>query len=325
MIKIQLTDERSILDYHYNNLTKKNGRKANVITKLEKYRRKYKVGSKTYSFYDFLLNKTQKDSAGFSILTAKPHELSNFITVVESKYHNVLNKKRKKELNLIFYYDDYDRWNAYELAKKINVQVCPYCNRLYTFTVGSDLRKGTRFEYDHFYLKSSYPYLALSFFNLVPSCHVCNSNLRGHQEFNIDDNIHPYIEGFSDNIVFTIEPQKITFLNGNHSAYKIKFKKAKSSSWSIKKSKAALRNIKVFRLRELYNMHQDYVDEIIQKSIVYNPTYIASLFQKYQGTLFQTIDDTRRFALGNYTLEDHYQRRPLAKITTDIARELAII
>lgn len=33
-----------------------------------------------------------------------------------------------------------------------------------------------KFQFNHFYDKGTYPYLALSFYNLIPSCSTCNSS-----------------------------------------------------------------------------------------------------------------------------------------------------
>lgn len=44
-------------------------------------------------------------------------------------------------------------------AQRISVTTCPYCNRSYIFTSN---KSGTRPQYDHYFPKSKYPYLALS-------------------------------------------------------------------------------------------------------------------------------------------------------------------
>lgn len=341
MIKINLHNSNQILNFHYNNLTVKKGGQWNIVDYLND--RKLKViGNLNQvaltNMYDFLIAKVNKDVNGFSILTASPKEIENFKINFELTYGNLLNNIYKVRTNPngrdilyrddllnIFYYKSYDKWKAYELAKKINVNVCPYCNRSYTFVLGNDFKKGTRFEYDHFYDKVTYPYLALSFYNLVPSCHICNSNLKGSDKFEIDKNFHPYIEGFGNNLLFTIKPKNVNFINGNNSAYRVKFKKGELSNWDNSKLKSAFRNIITFRINELYNMHKDYINEIIQKSIVYNDDHIKDLFAKYNGTLFRSEDDVRRMVLGNYISEDEYSKRPLSKLTADISRELGLI
>ncbi|HCB2207539.1 TPA: hypothetical protein ACJIXP_004941 [Escherichia coli] len=58
------------------------------------------------------------------------------------------------------------------------------------------------FDLDHFYLKSRYPFLSLSFYNLVPCCGLCNSRYRSTKDFDINSHINPYFESFDDNYIF---------------------------------------------------------------------------------------------------------------------------
>lgn len=60
--------------------------------------------------------------------------------------------------------------------------------------------KVVRHHLDHFYPKSKYPFFAVSFYNLVPSCYECNSGLKG------DDiiTINPYIDDFDSLAIFDI-------------------------------------------------------------------------------------------------------------------------
>lgn len=48
------------------------------------------------------------------------------------------------------------------------------------------------FDIDHFYSKKQYPYLALSFYNHIPSCRSCNQGFKGDTEFTFATHIHPY-------------------------------------------------------------------------------------------------------------------------------------
>ncbi|KAA6326871.1 hypothetical protein EZS27_024078 [termite gut metagenome] len=79
---------------------------------------------------------------------------------------------------------------SYEVAKLIGVNTCVYCNRQYIFTVDSENNHITRPEFDHYLPKSEYPFFALSLYNLIPSCHICNSNCKGTIE--LDKNLNPY-------------------------------------------------------------------------------------------------------------------------------------
>ena len=95
-------------------------------------------------------------------------------------YKNFTTKKKKE-------------YDAYDLAKNLDIPTCPYCNRTYTKTVITKNReKIIRPEFDHWFPKNQYPLLALSFYNLIPSCHICNSNVKGETEFKLDSHFHPY-------------------------------------------------------------------------------------------------------------------------------------
>lgn len=58
-------------------------------------------------------------------------------------------------------------------VRGLNLRVCPYCGRAYIYAVeenGSVVKP----QIDHFLPKSKYPYLALSYFNLILVCQTCN-------------------------------------------------------------------------------------------------------------------------------------------------------
>ena len=61
-------------------------------------------------------------------------------------YNSVINNKPYKK-------DVHSYW----LMKKLNIRVCPYCNRSYTFTINKNNKK-IRPEFDHFYPKDTYPF-----------------------------------------------------------------------------------------------------------------------------------------------------------------------
>ena len=123
-----------------------------------------------------------------------------------------INKNKIKEVSEIFDYYTFSKfhstkYNAYDLLEKLNINVCPYCNRQYTNTIKPTSEKGgTRATLDHFLLKSNYPYLALSFWNLVPSCYSCNSQLRTSREIGL----HPYLKGFEQVLHFYTDITDIT-------------------------------------------------------------------------------------------------------------------
>lgn len=62
--------------------------------------------------------------------------------------------------------------------ERVGIEVCPYCGRNYIFSVAKRTKTNpnTRVkpQIDHFLPKTDYPYLALNYYNLIPSCTLCN-------------------------------------------------------------------------------------------------------------------------------------------------------
>ena len=223
----------------------------------------------------------------------------------------------KELLNDIFKYKEYSKRNiTVEILRRMNVEVCPYCNRQYIFTIGSGK---VRPQLDHFYPKSQYPYLALSLYNMIPSCGICNM-AKSSLNTVYEPVLYPYDEEFGYSNRFGIKIKD----NANY----VKVLQGVSSEFTIILSKVEDTNEKVIRnqmeklhLDELYNQHIDYVMNIIKSRYIntaerINEIYIRfpNIFHSYQEvkTALHTID-TRKEAWG---------KRPLTKLTYDIERQL---
>ncbi|AZF47911.1 HNH endonuclease [Pseudomonas sp. R2-7-07] len=88
---------------------------------------------------------------------------------------------------------DSKSWNAYKLCMTSKYTMCPYCQQSLAVTIYKDKKsKSLRPTLDHFYPKHKYPYLALSLYNLIPSCHPCNSSLKSTANFYEKEHLHPY-------------------------------------------------------------------------------------------------------------------------------------
>jgi 5-methylcytosine-specific restriction endonuclease McrA len=198
----------------------------------------------------------------------------------------------------------------YWLMSKLDIKTCPYCNRHYTFTINKKATK-CRPQFDHFYPKSKYQYLALSFYNLIPSCSTCN-HTKGKQLITIN----PYIKGFADDYKFELQ-NKENILSGTLDKRKIKIGFKRPNTKEINK------NIEIFGLEPLYNQHIDYVQEIIDKAQAYNSSYYNALVNSYTG-LGKQPAEIDRFIWGNYLDATEHIKRPLSKLTKDILEQLGI-
>lgn len=79
------------------------------------------------------------------------------------------------------------------------VKVCPYCNADSVYVLEVDERDKTyKSAFDHFYPKSRYPFLGLSLYNLIPSCHRCNSTFKQDRYAEALETYHPYVDDLDD-------------------------------------------------------------------------------------------------------------------------------
>ncbi|MBU0632860.1 hypothetical protein KKA17_09450 [bacterium] len=243
------------------------------------------------------------------VMTAKPEKLHEI--ALQYKNDTSFDFMIKLYGNFTNQKEEYD---AYELAEKLKVDVCPYCNRNYTFTVKSN-NASTRPQFDHFYDKATYPILALSFYNLIPSCPTCNSTMKGTKQFSLITHVHPYEEGFEKIAHFSLHVKDSSF-----------YYDEKGFDTSLNTQDARVqKNIEDFGLDKLYEKHKDIVLELIQKAEIYNESYIDELFDRYEGTLFKNREDLLRLVTCGYVSDEDLHKRPLSKLIKDISEELDLI
>lgn len=197
------------------------------------------------------------------------------------------------------------RFPRQEFVEELQVTVCPYCNRNFV----NSTYKRTMCDLDHFYDKETYPILAVSFHNLVPVCHACN-----HAKARKAISYSPHNMNFNtdDLLSFDYFVTGMDYLSDN-----------KQIDIEIDCTGAFQSNVKELKLREVYQIHSDIVQECIKKAIMFNPEYLTNLFNTYNG-LFESEEELYRIVFGNYMEESSYGKRPLSKLTKDILSKLLI-
>lgn len=152
------------------------------------------------------------------IIKAKPEQFDTIIEEVNSILHNddlVCNEKLTEYgnflLNNVFNYSSYRKQpHCFNRYKTLNFQeaTCPYCNEGIVKIVRNEPKERGEsrllFDIDHFYPKHLYPYLALSFYNHIPSCKICNQTYKGMKNFTVKSHIHPYHRCFDDSYTFIL-------------------------------------------------------------------------------------------------------------------------
>ena len=213
------------------------------------------------------------------ILKANNNELKEYIKYFQENYPNSIGveNQKKEEWHQLYkiiraeiFEKEYNNWGkrktygSYKFVETLDLKTCPYCNRNYTFIVDEESGK-LRPELDHFYPKSIYPFLAMSFYNLIPSCPICNHTKSSKVSENL---INPY-DIKDDDFKFTYKPTDISFSQ-------IESKKYDMDSFEIEFKKKN-ENIDIFKLDELYKQHKDIVLELLIKKAYYPKSYIEEL------------------------------------------------
>ncbi|WP_338760641.1 hypothetical protein WAF17_13980 [Bernardetia sp. ABR2-2B] len=218
--------------------------------------------------------------------------------------------------------DEETKYSSKDIVESLNISVCPYCNRNYIKLVETERKVKEEIEVtkeekvkiridelDHFYPKKKYPFLAVSFYNLIPSCKTCNQTFKGTKLVSV--NPYSKIEEFSFGL--KIENSKFYY---DKDGFCIDYERARE---------VLKENYKVFHIKELYDQHKDQVLELIQKQITYPDSYIDELFKKYEGTFFRNKEDVIRHLSNGIMEEENFHLRPLSKLTHDIAQELGLL
>lgn len=303
MIYYNLAAKPDVIENHYNQL-------KDIITG------RIKVSNLLKSQKDFLLENLK------AILTDTPENLlelnTSFYAIRKSNF------KLAGRLKSIFDYNSFAnkdklKYCAYSLAEKLNVRTCLYCNRQYTLTVINKKHQITRPEFDHFFAQSKYPILALSIYNLIPSCHICNSTLKRAKEFNLTDYVHPYVHNVLPEYKYTYLPHSITAILGGSSKLEIKIDSDKKPHTDkINETK------KVFKLEEIYNGHTEELTDLFDIRYKLSERYLEELMNTYKH-LGINKEEIYKLAFGVHYNEEDFVRRPFSKIKKDLLKELGII
>lgn len=257
---------------------------------------------------DFIIFLNNEDNIR-KLLKVDVDNLKKTIIDFESKFPNLRNTSNS--LNRIFYnifisniYENNKRFDGLKFVQSIDLNTCPYCNRAYIYTIK---RNGTiRPEIDHFYPKALYPYLGLSFYNLIPSCSVCNGTTAKSNKDSFEDNLkNPYEIKRND--------------------FKFKFDVKSADNFDIKFSKKIDSNNDYFKLEEFYGYHDNIAHELYIKFKQENTKeHFDSLKKSLSGIGFDE-DEIYRFLTCVYLKDEDLHKRPLSKLIKDINEELNLI
>lgn len=268
------------------------------------------------NLYDYLYNENGglKDEKVRELLLADRAKMEKLI----DKFGSYNCKNESDELlNNIFRYDNFsERKVVRKMLRKMAITVCPYCNRLYIITLKN---RRVRPQLDHYYPTSKYPYLALSLYNLIPSCSTCNQ-AKLDMDTKANAILYPYEEEFGEKIIFATDIK-------NKDEF-VKCMRGESNEWevSIQNPKHILEKQvknqdKALHLTELYNEHKDYIADIFKSFHINTGKRVEELLLQFPD-IFSTREEVRSLMFMNDIRKESWGKRPLAKLTHDIYMEI---
>lgn len=138
----------------------------------------------------------------------------NFLVGVDpDAKKNFIEQMKKLFVNGMYNNDKF--FSKSEHVKRVDIEICPYCGRSYIYYADHPTKSNpntmVKPSIDHFLPKDVYPYLAVNYYNLIPSCTTCNNSpckWTNDPIGNTHDKeylMHPYF--FDDNkISFSYKP-----------------------------------------------------------------------------------------------------------------------
>jgi len=242
----------------------------------------------------------------------------NWISYINNKkgrkkhpYYNI-----NEEIKKVFDYNNIFKRDLPNWVAKIKQRnTCTYCNRQYIATIEDEhSEKITRPTFDHWYPRDKYPWLALSFYNLIPCCTICNSAIKGDTLFSVNTHVHPYIIA-DRNCQFRFRRS----WNIGQKKYEIKIDVIKDDHDRMKKT------INDTCLPQLYAFHND--KEFLDLLHFADAYPKARLDELKDGFIKEglTIADAYRAVFGAEMNNHGYLDRPLSQMKHDILQDLGLI
>ncbi|WP_430412151.1 hypothetical protein [Kordia sp.] len=255
------------------------------------------------------------------LIVSKPEWLNEINNQLKQRYNDL--GYTEEEFNIegekIFVDSGYTDWLLpnkfnYKLAKLLNKHTCTYCNREYIFVYKKDKGKGLVPQFDHWFPKTHYPLLALSFYNLIPSCATCNA-IKSSVEFNTDDHLHPYVDkdisnSYKFDYIFREAHVPEIFLRNN--------------TLSGNKGKATF---DALNLPFIYQGHSSKeLKDLYDLRFKYSDNYLKSLLENtFDNHLSLSDNEKYRLIFGIELDAKDYHKRIMSKFKSDIIEKLLSI
>lgn len=334
MRKIKITKQlkKDVEDFNKKLFSTRDSRFELPIKRLRNLRNRLKSSSKLKKHYNYVNEIINNYTI---ILNADPTEMRALIkkfdnilspSIVASTYPNSSNRYFYKDVVYALRYEALRNKEFPEYLKSTNIKTCVYCNSQNTLIIEKiyfDKKKRrvvdtvAKLELDHYHSKSKYPFLATSFFNLYPTCGNCN---KAKSDKDALFELYTYSNDL-DIFKFKIDDKSILkyWMNLDKEELKIDLQPI------YYKDKKTLKNHnELFQVQAIYDKQKDFGEELVWKAKVNPKIYRETMYKTFKS-LFPDKTYIDRAIIGNYVKPEETFKRPMAKYTQDIARQLKLI
>ncbi len=297
--------EKRIKKYIDKNPTKKN---------------KKKIGRETKAFLKYLLIRNHLSF----LLNCPADKLDKLSCIFFKKFPRLKEKESRlyREVTRIFVNEYENKFSKEDFIKALDIKVCPYCNRSYIKCIDNNENKALiKGQIDHFFSKKEYPFLAVSRFNLIPSCSDCNG-VGGKFMTDVSENklINPYLLEDADGIQFKMEIFRSHFANFEQCENSIRITVEEANGSGLKQ------NIEVFHLQEIYQSHCDVAAEIYLKGKLKMPSiYRQKIINIMKPITPITEYNFNQLILGIEDNPQQFKNKSLSKFKADLAKDEMLI
>lgn len=193
-----------------------------------------------------------------------------------------------------------------EILISSQIDICPYCGRQYI----TRFKDRSSSDLDHFYPKKYLPLIALSLYNFIPSCQICNSRFKNQHIKNI---LYPFKDGYDNNVKFSMK-----YLSSITELYPKISIQVKNISKDRKFETEE--DLKLFHIDEVYQSHNDFISELLYRKHIYDNPRFREYVKKIVPN--ELSDEEINILFFGYSFDlKKDQKRLLAKLVNDIFYE----
>jgi hypothetical protein len=312
MIRLQLN--LAAVEFHFNEVT----RIFDNILQVKFIERKKNGKKEEIKINDFFLDFLSHNKE--DLISGLP---SRLLELHQEYLELEISDDERKHIKDFFINTGYNNFKNKVFLEKLGFNTCAYCNRNYTLQIVDDR---ARAQLDHWLPKDTFYILALSLYNLIPSCSSCNHiKLTGDKaikKLSNDSNLteeeinqwwlnealnklnHPYLD--NHDFRFSYDYKSLADFN-----LKI----------DVEKDSKTDNTLKFNRIEEIYNAHSNLeLKDLVHLRSKYSDTFLNIVKDSFGGIMSK--EEAYRIIFGVEEKAENFHKRPFSKFKTDIIDEL---